>query len=390
MQISSAPAPPYSNCPAGWGCADIGQAPQIGSEALNTGTWTVSSGGNDIWGTSDQFHFDSQPIKADGTVGGRVTTQTNTDGWAKAGFMLRQSTDPSSAYYYAFITPGNGVSVQYRAAPGANAQDPVRIAGTVPAYLQVARSGSTFTSYSSTDGVTWTPIAGSSRQLQMAGPILGGLAVTAHSANQSGTATFTGVAIGQTAPLPPGQACPAGWSCADIGNPTAQGGQSINAGEWWIVGGGTDIWGPSDQFHYVTQPLPGDGSLSARIISLTNTDPWAKAGLMMRVSTDPASAYYMVTITPGNGINVQFRDIQGNNAQHLTEIAGAPPAYLKVGRVGTTFTAYTSANGTTWTAITGSALTLNMPGQLLEGMAVTSHNGGTTGTADVDSIVFGP
>src|SRR5436190_15405294 len=40
--------------------------------------------------------------------------------WAKAGVMLRQSSDPNSAFYYAMVTPGNGISVQYRPSAGAS------------------------------------------------------------------------------------------------------------------------------------------------------------------------------------------------------------------------------------------------------------------------------
>lgn len=390
VQISAAAGPAYSTCPAGWSCADIGQPPQIGSQSFSNGTWTVGSGGTDIWGTADQFHLTAQTVNADGTVGGQVTTQTYTDPWAKAGFMLRQGNDPGAPYYYVFVTPGNGVGVQYREVQGRPSLDPIQIAGAAPAYLQVARSGSTFTAYGSSDGVTWTPIAGSSRQLPISGPLLGGLAVTSHSANQSGTATFAAVTISQTAPLPPGQACPAGWTCADIGNPGAQGGQYLTNGVWSIIGGGADIWGASDQFHYVSQALAGDGSISGHLTAQTYTDPWAKAGLMQRVSSDPAAPFYMVAMTPGNGIVVQFRDTQGGNVQNLTGIVGTMPAYLRVTRAGTTFTAYTSADGITWTAIPGSGLSLNMTGQLLSGMAITSHSGTTTGTATIDSVVTAP
>ena len=84
-------------------------------------------------------------LAADGSVSAQVLTQTNTDPWAKAGVMLRQRPMPGSPYYAAFVTPGNGITVQYRATQGGQAAQLAVIAGTVPAYLAVARSGSTFT-----------------------------------------------------------------------------------------------------------------------------------------------------------------------------------------------------------------------------------------------------
>src|SRR5205807_9029668 len=104
--------------------------------------------------------------------------------------MLRQSSDPGSAYYAVFVTPGNGIVVQYRTAQGGNAQQSASLTGTVPAYLMVARAGSTYTAYTSSNGTTWAPVAGSSVALNTSGSVLAGLAVTSHNASVLGTVTF--------------------------------------------------------------------------------------------------------------------------------------------------------------------------------------------------------
>src|SRR5207244_1040025 len=136
--------------------------------------------------------------------------------------------------------------------------------------------------------------------------------------------------------------CPTGWSCADVGGATPTGSQSLSSGTWTIQGGGADIWGTSDQFHFVWQSLAADGGISARAISQTNTSGWAKAGVMLRQSSDPNSAFYAVVVTPANGIVVQYRPTAGASAVWLTSLSGTPPVYLQGGRVGSTFTAYTS------------------------------------------------
>src|SRR5437588_4965142 len=100
-----------------------------------------------------------QSLAADGSVSAHIISQTNTSSWAKAGVMLRQSTDPGSPYYAVLVTPGNGIVVQYRSTQGGNGVQLAGITGTVPAYLRVARSGSTYSTYTSTDGQTWTPRA---------------------------------------------------------------------------------------------------------------------------------------------------------------------------------------------------------------------------------------
>src|SRR2546429_5612622 len=91
--------------------------------------------------------------------------------------MLRQSTDPGSVYYALELTPGNGLQVQYRPTTGGSAVSAAGVAGTAPPYVRVARSGATFTAYTSSDGSTWTPVAGSTLTLGLSGGMLGGLAV---------------------------------------------------------------------------------------------------------------------------------------------------------------------------------------------------------------------
>ncbi|HLV99503.1 MAG TPA: PQQ-binding-like beta-propeller repeat protein [Ktedonobacterales bacterium] len=384
--VSAAPPPP--GCQTGWNCADIGAPDIAGGQSFSNGTWTVQGAGGDIWGTSDQFHYIWQSLSADGTISARVVSQSNTDPWAKAGVMLRQSSSANAAYYAVYVTPGNGIAVQYRPASGASAVMIVGLAGTAPAYLEVARSGNTFTAYTSTNGTAWTPIAGSSVTLSISGAMLAGLTVTSHNVTALSTVTFDTVNINNTAPPPP-NACPTNWNCADIGGATPGGAQSLNNGTWTVQGGGGDIWGTSDQFHYLWQSLAADGSVSAHVLTQSNTDPWAKAGVMLRQSSNADSAYYAVYVTPGNGIVVQYRSASGAMAVMNASMSGATPTYLRVGRSGTTFTAYTSANGTTWTPIAGSSVTLGMSGALLAGLAVTSHNGGALSTVTFDTVTIG-
>src|SRR5260221_8849925 len=250
----------------------------------------------------------------------------------------------------------------------------------------VGRAGTTFPAYTSADGATWTPVAGSTISLpNLGGSILAGLAVTSHS-GQVNTAVFASVSIANSAPPPPG-ACPAGWTCQDVGSPALAGTQDVANGVWTVKGAGGDIWGTADQFHFDYQSLPGDGAASAHVTSQTNTDGWAKAGVMLRASADPSAANYAVYVTPGNGISVQYRAAAGASAIQLVQLAGAVPAYLKVARAGTMFTAYTSADGVTWTPVAGSVVTLaNLSGTLLAGLAVTSHNGGALCTVTFDTV----
>ncbi len=163
----------------------------------------MQAGGNDIWGTADQFHYVWQQLPADGNVSAHITALTSASAWAKAGVMLRQNTNTGSPYYAILATTGNGVVVQYRTTQGLTTNQIGGITAKAPTYLKVSRSGSVYSAYTSSDGVNWTLVPKSSLTLNLSGPALAGLAFTSHNANALGTATFDTVSIsGAIVPTP--------------------------------------------------------------------------------------------------------------------------------------------------------------------------------------------
>jgi len=384
------PAAPRSSAPclAGWSCSDIGNPALIGSQSLTNGLWTLQGAGTDIWGIADQFHFVWQPLAANATVSAHILGQGGP--LTKAGVMLRASTDENAPYYTAFVTPEKGLVVQYRAIPGLDA---VAFTGnskiTVPIYLRVARWQNIFTTYTSTDGVTWTPLDGSSIELDIGGPMLGGLVVTSLKPGSLSTATFDAASTANTA-VPAPTACPVSWTCADVGYPSPKGSQLYKDGVWTLQGGGFDIFSNKDQFHYVWQQLSGDGFISAQVLDQGVTDPSAKAGVMLRTSTDTSSPFYAVFVTPKNDILMHYRVKQGDMAGEVKLPPQSPtlPMYLRVVRSGNLFTAYTSQDGFAWSPIAGSTIEIDTSDTMLAGLAVTSHNPSYLSVVTFDSVII--
>ena len=232
-QLGGSTTPP-GVCPNGWSCTDIGGALPPGQDTLSNGTWSEVGGGGDIWATADAFHLVSQTLTADGTVSAHVTSQQATNPFAKAGVMLRATTDPGSPYYAAFVTPGQGIAVQWRATQGASTSQ-ILVPGAVPVYLKIARyttGGQTYYSaYSSPNGTTWTLIAGSTQILAMTGPLLGGFGITSHAQGTGGAVTLDTVAV-TPGELPPPGICPAPWSCTDVGGALPAGQDTLTNGTW--------------------------------------------------------------------------------------------------------------------------------------------------------------
>ena len=385
------------SAPPQWTGLDVGAPLPAGQDQFSpSGTWNELGGGADIYGAADSFHLLFQMLGGDGSVTAHVTSQQDTDPWGKAGPMIRASTDPGSPYYGVFVTPGNGIAVQWRAAQGASTSQ-MLIAGGTPVYLRVDQyttGGTTAqtydTAYTSPDGVTWTAIPDSTQPLNMVAPLLAGLAVTSHDQGVGAAVTVDNLSVTPGELAPPGLACPSTWNCSDIGGAEPVGGQVLSGTTWAVSGGGGDIWGTSDSFHYVWQVLSAAGSISADVVSQTATDPWAKAGVMIRASADPGAPYYAAYLTPGNGIVVQARSGQGTASSQLAQVPGVAPAYLQVTWSAAAFTAATSTDGVNWTTIPGSAVSIpSMSGHVLGGFAVTSHDLSALSTVQFDTLAVG-
>jgi hypothetical protein len=147
-----------------------------------------------------------------------------------------------------------------------------------------------------------------------------------------------------------------------------------------------DIWDYADEFHYVYQSLSGNGQIVARVGSLTNTNSWAKAGVMIRETLDTASRHAMMVVTPGNGTAFQRRTSTGGSSTHTAGSAVTAPYWVKLVRRGNTFIGYESPNGSAWTQV--GTDTVSMAGSIYIGLCVTSHNDGALCTAVFNNISF--
>ena len=107
-----------------------------------------------------------------------------------------------------------------------------------------------------------------------------------------------------------------------------------------VFASGNDIWNNADEFHYVYRPMTGDGTIIAEVVSQQYSDPWSKAGVMMRQSLDPGSPDVGAYVTPGNGVSLQWRPSQDAGATwYGNTVAGGAPYWVKLVRSGSTFTA---------------------------------------------------
>src|SRR5262245_24791885 len=177
------------------------------------------------------------------------------------------------------------------------------------------------------------------------------------------------------------QSVPSPWTASDIGNPAIAGSSSYSSGSFTIDAGGADIWGTSDQFHFVYQQVSGDVEVIARVDSLTWADVWTKAGVMIRSSLAPGAAHGFAHLTTGNGIRFIRPTADGATTSSTAGPAVVAPQWVRIVRSGTTVTAYSSATGTTWTTIGSDTIALGATAYV--GIAVVSCNAPVMTTANV-------
>jgi alpha-L-fucosidase len=177
------------------------------------------------------------------------------------------------------------------------------------------------------------------------------------------------------------------WSSQDIGSVGALGSHSESASYHAVKGSGADIWGTSDQFHYVYKPLAGNGSIIAKVESMQSTGNWAKAGVMVRETLNTNSKYAIAYMSPANGSAFQQRATNGGNAAGVSNIAGlSAPYWLRLTRNGASISAFQSIDGITWSNLGTTSIT--MADNVYIGLAVCSVSSGTLNHAVFSNVII--
>ncbi len=176
------------------------------------------------------------------------------------------------------------------------------------------------------------------------------------------------------------------WTSKDIGKITVPGTTRYNQqkGIWMVRGEGSDIWGPADSFRYVCRPFKGDGSIIARVESISRTYSWTKVGVMIRENLDPESRFAAVYSTPGEGVRFHARVNTSDAVQSDTAVATeqqkavTPPVWIKLERKGNRFYGYyaTDDTGTNWKPLDWKPDPILMSTTAYVGLSLCSLEGG--------------
>jgi ABC-type transport system involved in multi-copper enzyme maturation permease subunit len=174
----------------------------------------------------------------------------------------------------------------------------------------------------------------------------------------------------------------------------------------------------ADTYTYVHQTLAGNGTLTARVTSLSGAfipfsstsggafsssaksqsgsqlqpglAPWAKAGIILEPGTNQGTDYAAVMVTGSHGVRMQ--DNYTHDSPGLPgSVSPSSPRWLRLTRAGDVITGYDSASGGHWSEI-GAARLAGLPHTVQIGLFVTSPAyfaaGATVGTPGVATAHF--
>ena len=160
------------------------------------------------------------------------------------------------------------------------------------------------------------------------------------------------------------------------------------AGTYTMTASGADIWGTADEFRYAFKQLSGPGTITAQVLSVQNTNGWAKAGVMIRETLEPGSKHAFMDITPGFGASSQVRNTLGGDSFQMSQTGITAPYWVKLERdAAGYFTGYYSADGVTWQQVQGTTpVIISMSQNVYIGLAVTSHSAGVICKAEFSDV----
>jgi endoglucanase len=158
-------------------------------------------------------------------------------------------------------------------------------------------------------------------------------------------------------------------------------------GEYRVTGGGANIWGTGDAFHYAWQRVEGDLDLAADIRFVgPGTHAHRKAGLMVRASLDADAPYVNATVHGDGLISLQYRETPGGETQETKASLTAVPASLRLARRGDVFTLFVARPGETRQE--AGSVTLALEDPAYAGLAICSHEEGVLETAVFSDIAL--
>jgi hypothetical protein len=190
---------------------DIGSPRLAGETKQLANGLEITAGGEDIWGTRDEFHFAYTRVTGDFTLSARVVSLAMADVYTKAGLMLRTSLEAGAEHAFLLVFGDNqarnknngGLEFQSRLKPNGNCvgiyppqplpRQPDFPVNFPDVWLKLSRNGDKITGENSRDGERWKTFSVHRQSFPQS--VYVGLAVTSHHAAQTVRGVFSHLSL---------------------------------------------------------------------------------------------------------------------------------------------------------------------------------------------------
>ena len=188
---------------------------------------------------------------------------------------------------------------------------------------------------------------------------------------------------------------PSPWKNTDLGNVNYAGQAESSEDYITISASGDDLWGIADEGHFVYQEINSDKEIIAKIQTLNPSRLWAKACVMIRenLSSDSPMAYQGITrirsdMSDNTNQTLFVRRLTTGAATSSSMIydTNMLPSYVKLSRIGDTFSGYWSRDGFSWQLIGSQTISMNQNCYI--GLAVSANDNSRFGDAIFSDITI--
>ncbi|HEX5149998.1 MAG TPA: discoidin domain-containing protein [Parafilimonas sp.] len=344
--------------------------------------YNINGSGADIGNAADAFHFVYKDFNGDGNIRTQITAVDIVDSLNKAGVMFREDLSADARFVFIGITSSKKVVFINRQSKGNNAVSMVQAGNSVPCYVKIVKKGQVFSGYISTDNKNWD-LVGSTVNQMVSNGIYVGLAVTSHNNSELSNAKFKSFIANSTA-ISCG-ALPTGVRKVQIGYTKLKGNACYYSyNRYEVNGSGATIGNKADSFFYVRQDLAGNKIITVKVNQQDSSNPFNKAGIMIRFANVANVENVFVGLTSKNGAFFQYRK-KRNGITYTNYIQNIKaPYYLQLKKSrDSVYSGYISADGTNWQQIGEVVILPKSNAKFKTGMAVTSNDSTT-----LSSVVF--
>jgi TolB protein len=153
-----------------------------------------------------------------------------------------------------------------------------------------------------------------------------------------------------------------------------------------VTGGGADMWGDADAFHFTWVRLSGDAALTADVQFAPGSHaPLEKAVLIFRQSLEPGSPYADIAIHADGHITLQYRATAGGKTADVTATERGSTR-LRIERAGNKFTTSIGSADGNMTSFSSQEIALGDP--VYAGIGVCAHTAEGLTTANFSNVTI--